>query len=178
MPLTLEESREYQRLRYLAFSVEILARAARWVKNNPEKKRASDRRWAKNNSDRVNANGRKWWLANPEKRRAILKRYNHSKKGRVARHKWNRDNSDYWRAKCVRRRARQRNALLPGDQWEINKIYKRADELRRQGFDVAVDHIYPLGFGWHEPANLRIVNNLENSQNNFNPNFTPSKIFT
>lgn len=90
---------------------------------------------------------------------------------------WQRKNPDKQRAIENRRRARKRDALLPGDQWEINAIYARAKWWRARGFNVEVDHIYPLGFGWHEPANLQIISKGENIRKHANPDYKLKRIF-
>ena len=50
----------------------------------------------------------------------------------------------------------------------IKAIYREAARLRAQGFDVEVDHIYPLRgdlvSGLHIPANMRIIPRRENSR--------------
>ena len=84
---------------------------------------------------------------------------------------------EYQRAQLARRRAHKRHATLSGAQWEINKIYVRAARWRKWGFDVEVDHIYPLGFGWHEPANLQIIYKFENRSKGANPDYIPEVIF-
>lgn len=50
----------------------------------------------------------------------------------------------------------------------IKKLYRRAAKLREKGFDVVVDHIYPLNgediCGLHVPENLQIITRKYNSQ--------------
>lgn len=150
MAFTLDEQCEYIRLYRRAF---------------PEKKRAIDAAWRKANPEKCRASGATWRRAHPEKHR-------------VNSAMWRKTNPEKKCAQEVRRRARKRNALLPGPQWEIDKIYIRRDQLRVRGLHVEVDHIYPLGFGWHEPANLQIILASENHRKQANPDYKPSKIFT
>ena len=135
-------------------------------------------------------------LAFPERHRAEVKQYVRTNMGRRAKRKSSqkykqstkgKQRSNLWRktdkgklndARHVRcRRARKRNALLPGSQWEIDQIYSRRDYWRSNGCNVEVDHIFPLGFGWHEPANLQIIYANDNARKNCNPDYKPKIIF-
>ena len=144
-----EHDREYKRLHRLAFAKLHLTRERNWVRLNPEKKKTSDRRYHR---------------THPEVHRAA------NKKGSI-------NNRSSCCGRSAAHRARRRQASLPGDQWEINQIYQHADNLRRKGLAVEVDHIYPCGFGWHEPANLQIIYASENQAKNANPDYIPSEVF-
>lgn len=75
------------------------------------------------------------------------------------------------RHQTLKRKARQGCPLL------IEKIYKRAQELRKW-FDVEVDHIVPLSKGGaHTSKNLQIIYGFENASKQANPNYKPKVIF-
>jgi hypothetical protein len=171
--------REYERLRRLAFpawfkehrkhwkriplTAHVIAYRKQWAKNNPEKRK---KYWQKDNAKPERKNyQRKWHHANRTRRRIRAREL------RLA-------NPAAAKAKCARRRARRHAATLPGDQTEITQIYQRAEIWRGWGFDVEVDHIYPCGFGWHEPSNLQVIYKLDNRRKQANPDYKPSKIFT
>ena len=177
--LNLEINREHLRMMRLAFPEQQRVRARTWWRLNPKKIRtyrqnyrrehalvilAGNRRWRQANPEKVRAGQRTWRQANPEKVRGYGEKHR-------------RANLAKFSAKEARRRARKRHALVPGPQWEIAAIYKRRDALIAQGIDVEVDHIYPMGFGWHEPANLQILSASENSQKCCHFDFKPVRIF-
>ena len=141
--------REYQRFYRLAFASELHARRIRYYAEHRGQAIAYSTKWNKNNRTLARRNVRLSKRRHPE----TAQRYS------------------------VARRARLRHSLLPGLQWEIDNIYDKRDALIREGFDVEVDHIYPLGFGWHEPVNLQIIYAMENKKKSYNPNYQPSRIF-
>ena len=148
-----------------------IARSAQWHKlhrkettyKHKNQQRAA--RWRRANPKRHLQNVANWQTAHPEKARA-------------AKRKWKQNNPARVNFHTAQRRARIKNATLPGDQWEILQVYERAQWWCDRGFDVEVDHIYPPGFGWHEPANLQIIYARENQSKNANPDYKPSRIFT
>jgi hypothetical protein len=153
-----EEKREYNRFYRLAFP-HIHREYTRVFKLAfPERRRKLQRRFRANNPGYDAA----WSKAHPE----VAQRYARSEKGKIT--------------KCaawMRRWAHKRQAVLPGAQSDITDVYARAAWWRTQGFDVEVDHIFPLGFGWHEPANLQIIYASDNRQKSYKPDYVPMVVF-
>lgn len=112
------------------------------------------------NKDRVNAQNRKWRASNPDKVRAGKQAIKAS--GRVYRGcpgKQRHRNS-------LRRLAVKRATPAWADLAEIQKVYIRASEMRKEGHNVHVDHIIPLQgktvCGLHVSWNLQIISAEEN----------------
>ena len=59
------------------------------------------------------------------------------------------------------------------------RVYRASENglAVQRRFQVEVDHIFPVGFGWHEPKNLQIIYRSENAIKGTNPNYIPSVIF-
>lgn len=71
----------------------------------------------------------------------------------------------------------------PGLEVALRNIYKEAKSMRKEGYDVHVDHIYPLVHplfcGLHVPANLQIIPGVDNmiKSNIFYPGFEQLDFF-
>ncbi len=150
-----------------------------WAQNHRENVRRNWRAWAKRNVAKIKIKSRLRYVAKQLHILAVnaLWRQRNPEKMADLKRRWNIDHRGLQRAQIVRRRARKRLASLPGSQWQISEIYRRAEQWRKWGFDVQVDHIFPLGFGWHEPANLQIIYADENRAKHANIDFTPRIIF-
>lgn len=95
------------------------------------------------------------------------KYYENNRDKELARSKSKRENNkDYYRAKIVERRAKQKNATPPwfeSERKKINLVYKKASEL-----GLEVDHVVPLTSdlvcGLHCWDNLQLLNRQENAK--------------
>ena len=155
-----------------------------WRRNHPEKEKAQQRRdLSKRDPTQHAARNKKWRQNNLERHRAtdkVWRSCNHARL-RYLNRRWRTANiatiREADRKRKPVRRAREHEAYISGPQWEITQIYARAAWWRSQGFNVQVDHIYPVGFGWHEPANLQIIYASENARKGANPDYKPRVVF-
>jgi hypothetical protein len=193
--LTSTEQREYNRLYALIFPERIRQKKHKQYWRNPDKYRQRTREARRKNPEKIRASYRKWRLNHPyqaklatqkwrEKRkehvRQTIKKWRKSHKKECLKHTkdWKYNNPEKVNACNALRRARKRHSIPPDvDLLAIKQIYVRAQWWRKRGFDVAVDHIFPLGFGWHEPDNLQIIYVSENHRKNCNPDYKPKIIF-
>jgi 5-methylcytosine-specific restriction endonuclease McrA len=140
----------------------------KYYKEHPEKRREHMRQWRANRPGYKSAEGKLYRKRYPEKARLSCRK-NYQK------HKQERIQKGAIHARTYR--ARKHGATI-GNAKDILKIYNRAKELRQSGFDVAVDHIFPLSKGGaHSVENLQIIYSFENSQKGDRLNYIPSIIF-
>ncbi len=158
------ELREYWRLRHLAWPERKNKAAKTWYWRNRDHKLQVARQWAKNNRARRNELDRLWRKRNPERHAQNQRRFQ-------LRH------PELFQRHAALRRARKRKTVI-GDQSLIQKIYARAMQWRKWGFDVVVDHAIPLAKGGaHSVDNLQIIYADENRQKNARLDYLPQAIF-
>jgi hypothetical protein len=135
--------------------------------------------WRHANKDKVSKSNADYYQRNKDRaqKRSKLWAKNHRDKVYACCKRWRKNHAPENAAREARRYARKRNSVLPGDQWEITEVYARAAWWRKQGFIVEVDHIYPVGFGWHEPSNLQIIYKSENAAKGARCDYIPQVIF-
>lgn len=131
-------------------------RVKAFKRTNPEKAKAWKLSWVKRNPDKVNAMARKQ-LSDPAK---------------MARHhlhvaSWAKRNRPLKASAEGRRRSRQLSGTPAwSDRSAIGIIYRAAEVIRLTGFDVQVDHVFPLQgkmvSGLHVHNNLQIISSLNN----------------
>lgn len=151
-----ERKRATDKARYSANPVKQKIASSKWRIANPDKEMAAIRAWRKANRERHNATARKWRDANVEKARAKY----------VA---WAKNNKAL-RAMCkAERKARKlRSTPAWADQSSIKRLYLEAQEKTKStGKTWQVDHIVPLKSqlvcGLHVEHNLRVIPASENS---------------
>lgn len=139
-------------------------RSRRYYAANREKVLAKVRAYYLMNIDRTLRVQRQWSARNIDKVRAYWRNY-------YSRNKGNRF------ANVAARRARQRKVTI-GNRKSISKIYRRAQQWRKWGFKVAVDHMRPISKGGtHSADNLQIIYNVENRIKAAKSNYIPKIIF-
>lgn len=122
---------------------------------------------------------RNWRKKNPElaKQRDKRKRIKYKEKRLLNTRLWKQRNKPRVRAYEKIKRARKQEVTC-GNLNDIVHIYIHAQELRKQGFEVVVDHIIPLAKGGaHSPENLQIIYTKENAEKGVRLDYTPSKVF-
>ena len=141
----------------------------RWAQANSEKAAAISRAWRQANPEQHSANVCAWQKANPEKAAASVRAWAQANPEKVARwnRAWRQANLGYdsarscaWakthpekiQAKCQRRRARKRNATVPGQPVTAAVIAERFalfDGCAYCGADekLTVDHFTALNNG-------------------------------
>lgn len=126
-----------------------IRRMAEWRNRNPEKAKELNTRCYRNNRTVRDAQAREWALANPESRRAIVRRYAKA-------------HPEQERMKQSRRRARMRG--LPNEHVTVAQLIERdglgcylcGRDVDRN--ELHVDHVVPVvRDGPHIASNLRIT---------------------
>lgn len=137
----------------------ISIKAREYREKNPHIVAASKRRWFRLNKEKANETSRKW------RERQAKDGVSPSYTAKVR----ERNPELYARlmAKWAKRRAdRLRATPCWFDSTKVIEIYRQAGRMRKAGFDVHVDHIYPLRgqhvCGLHVHQNLRIIPASEN----------------
>jgi len=146
--------------------------SARYLREHPDRVRATKNRCRNNKPDAYNAKQDEWRQNNPEKRSAILAR--HHFKHREKRLAYNRERRrlrpELAAAVFAKRRARKLNALprwlTAEDVTSIKEIYRKAKQTR-----LSVDHIIPLAgcrickaHGLEVPWNMQLLTLSENRE--------------
>ena len=137
------------------------ALAARWRKENPERKRQLAREYGARNRDRINTRSRAGYAKNREqlRERASAWRSENREKDRTHKRRWGRDNPEARRANWHRYRSRSKSA--PGS-FTVEQMRARfaffGDRCAYCGSTekLTIDHVIPLsrgGTNW--PSNLR-----------------------
>lgn len=135
------ERNAYMAQRYIDNKEEILERNKKWREANPEKKKAVDKRYRLRHPDRVNARSRAWREANLARQEELTK-------------VWREANPD--RAKAIATNARHRRRVhlkhavkdLTPTQW-LETIKYFADECAYCGskLELTQDHVVPVSDG-------------------------------
>lgn len=144
-------------------------RTRNWAKQNPKIAAATSTRWRRKHPHQAYLRTKRWRKNNPEIYLAGVRRRSKRYRQKYPERK---------RAECAKRRA-LKHLVTIGDLTEIAKIYARSYELRRQGFNVNVDHIIPLSKGGaHSPDNLQIISAFENNRKFNSLTYVPKVVFT
>lgn len=125
-----------------------------WAAANKAAIDAKRKAWNEANPERCAAHKREWAEKNKVSERARKAAYNAVRPAQV----------------LARTRKRQAAKLKRTPPWanlaEIESIYCKAAELRGQGYDVQVDHVFPLQgarvSGLHVAGNLRVIPRIDN----------------
>lgn len=125
-----------------------------YTEKNLEKVRASKIAYDRRNSEKI----KQWRDENSEKLKEYWAEY-----GKRYRKEFKAETAE----KTRRQQAARRNAVPNWfDREKAQEIYTKAQELRNSGFDVEVDHIFPIlgktvcGLHWH--GNLQILSKSKN----------------
>ena len=134
----------------ICFTVANMAR----MKRNRAKVNATKKKWEERNKDKVRAWAASWRERNPEQISTSFK-------------SWAAKNNAKLNANRSKRRAAKLKACPAwSDKAAIEIIYRAAEVIRTSGFDVHVDHIFPLQgnsvCGLHVHNNLQIIPASEN----------------
>jgi hypothetical protein len=134
-----------------------MTRSDEWSKNNPEKKKKSDKNWAGNNPLKKQVNRVRWAKDNPGKTKTSRYAWDlrNPEKRAGARSSWEVRNPEYSRIKQHRRRARKRNQMGAWPMPEVEAIRLLWDEQSGKcaycsetlGSAYHVDHKNPLARG-------------------------------
>ena len=127
-----------------------------WAAKNREHIRAIKNAWNAKNRDQQKVRSSRWYAANKDKANEAHKRWALRNPGKI-------------NSLAAKRRA---DELLRTPVWAehdvIDAIYERARLMREAGFDVHVDHFYPLRgelvSGLHVAGNLQIIDGRENQR--------------
>jgi 5-methylcytosine-specific restriction endonuclease McrA len=149
-----EQGRQRRHEHYLNHRQEIREKHAAYYAQNRDRIRLQANEYASQHRAEACDRTREWNAANPEKRRAAMKRY-------YDRH------PEIKRAQSVKRRAVKRGATI-GDLAAIKAVYRRARETVKVNCYLCgkriplgqrhVDHIVPLSKGGaHTASNLAIA---------------------
>lgn len=130
-------------------AAELAAKQKAYRERDLEAYKAHMREWRLANWDKVLVSKREHYAKNPEKYALYSKRTYEKCPER-------------YRAAGVRRRLIEKQQTPAwADREKMLDIYREANELRRRGFNVHVDHIYPLKgktvCGFHSHHNLRLM---------------------
>lgn len=156
--MTEEERKAQKRAEYQRNKPKYIARAEKWAKDNPEKRKAYFER--EDVKEKLRSKTRKWASKNREKKKILDREYAQK-------------NPDIVRSYKAKRRAKVRNATpawLTKDHFDaIKAIYAEAERLTKEtGIRYEVDHIVPLNgrtvSGLHVPWNLRAITREENNR--------------
>ena len=136
------------------------ARQRRWQERNPERfkelSRAGKRRYYAKHKESSIARSASWLRANPEKRKAIRRRFYENHVAKIA--------------LATRRYYAHRDKATP--PWAIQFFMDEAYRLARQrtkmlGYKWVVDHIVPLNSpivcGLHAHTNLQVIPHITNA---------------
>lgn len=125
---------ERKRLWRAANPERVRAVKAAWHRANPDGQKARSKKWHEANREKANAQHRAWAKRKPWKTAALFAKYRSDKLQRTP--PW-------------------------ADSVAMNAVYLKADEMRKSGLDVEVDHAIPLRgrtvSGLHVSENLQII---------------------
>jgi hypothetical protein len=167
----LDSQKAYSKIHVL----KIMARVAKWNKENPEKRK----KWLKkyNSNPNVIKKHRDWYKANKKQHQAVGKLWdkNNAEKSREIKRRWKQKNPERVAADNINRRALLHKAT-PKWAVEMMKDYVpllikfRNALTKATGNKYVIDHHVPLkgrGFtGLHVPWNLRLITEKENLEKN------------
>ena len=154
--------------------------------DNKDRITVAHKTYKENNKDKTRESGKKYRLENAEKIKITHQAYRDNNKDKRSAYnkQWERDNRGKSRAKVVRRRTQQINALPSwADLDKIRELYKDCAAInliaRMVGCSekFTVDHVIPLqgklASGLHVENNLQIMTASENfkKSNKFTPVF-------
>lgn len=148
---------------YQAKKDEYKARARKWEKENPERKRELQAAYRAENKEKISFFSKRDWERHGDKRRASKKEYRKANPERGAEH--------------VRARQTRKQRAMPvwADRKAILEIYRECRRISREtGIKHHVDHYYPLKgklvSGLHNEYNLRVIPAADNqSKGNSHP---------
>jgi len=131
------------KLYYQKNAEKIKQNAKQWKANNLQKVLEQKKNHYSKNSDVYKSRARSWESLNKEKHAELSYFY------------------------CAKRRSHKKTCTPSWANLEaIKEIYAKASRMRKNGFDVEVDHIIPLinnkVCGLHVPENLMIITKQEN----------------
>ena len=154
---------------------------ARWVRNNPKKRKLSLEKYLMENPEKVRESARKFREKNREKCRALVGEWKKRNKDKIreAGRKYRAENADkcriaqgrcyakkpwFYVARVERRRAAKLKATPAWvDDNALLEVYKKASASK-----LEVDHIVPLRgktvCGLHVPWNLQLLTKSENAR--------------
>lgn len=162
----------------------FLGSIKKWTVENKEYKKQSDKNYYKNNKEKVLEINKKWKKDNKEKYKKLIKNWYEKNKKHcsLSSMEWRKANPE--KAKLIYKNwiknnpgkvnfyssSRRSKKLMATPAWanlsKIKEIYVQAQLLRKQGFDVNVDHIVPLVSkqvcGLHVEWNLQIIDATAN----------------
>lgn len=142
------------------------ARAAKWKKDNPEKKRAHNKKWRDANPEKVRANNRRWYEANPDRVYENSKRWREAnrEKARQAFRDWEKRNPEQAvilrRASKTNRRTREAafGKVTKADLIELFSRFNRQCARCGSFGQIEIDHIQPVARGGtNDPTNLQLL---------------------